>query len=95
MKEKLDCIVRKQTKFLQYISDIAEDQGLTWHYRLMGGIIIKGREDQALELVNEGTNIALYYFSSFTNDAIWYCDEMDLSDPKSIDWVMEWMSKLK
>ena len=83
-----------KTEFLKYIADMAEERDLEWCYRVLSGIIIRGKNDKAMEVVNEGTTVALYYFSSFTNDAIWYCDEMDLSDPKSIPWIIEWLDKL-
>ena len=84
-----------KTEFLKYIADIADERGLPWGYRLISGIIIRGKDDKAMEVVNEGTTVALYYFSSFTNDAIWYCNEMDLSDPESIPWIMEWLDRLE
>lgn len=83
--------------FIKYMINEVEERNLRYRRRMVTGIVVFGpkNDDKALEIISDGSLVSLYYFSSFTNDAMSYWDDKDLSDPDSIDWIMEWLDKLK
>lgn len=81
-------------EFIRYMSLIAEDKNLPSVYKFPDSIIIKGKNDRALEICCDESTILLYYFLRWSDRAIHYCNEDDLHDPNSLDWVMEWIDKL-
>ena len=77
---------------------IAEESGLRYSVGKMCGVIIYGSTGNAVELdYFNGSNghILFYYLSNYDESVIDFCDEYNLADPKSIDDIMGWISKLK
>lgn len=58
-------------------------------------LVIMGTEDRALELDCEGTTVNYYYFTSYTNDAIHHCDEVNLENPDSVQVIMSWLKRVR
>lgn len=89
--------MKTKAEFAQFMSTVASDRDLVHFFRSWGEdtIVICGDDDRALELDCAGTNVKLYYFDNFTNDAISYCTDLDLSHPESIDHIMEWLDKIE
>lgn len=85
----------KKSDFAVYMSAVASERQLPHIFKDNETLTIYGDDDRALELICEGTEVKLYFFNSFTNDAIYQCTEIDLADPGSIDLIMEWLDKIE
>jgi hypothetical protein len=96
--------------FIKYISFVAKKRGLSYYFRNHGSIVIKGNGKAIELCCEGTKVSFYYFDNfpndlsksgpwAVTNEETFevepsYCDEVDLTNPASIDCIMEWVNKV-